>query len=192
MKRLGPDQVEEAVSLLNEGGILIFPTETSYGIGCDATNADAVKRVYELKNRPEDMGSPILLPDVDSAERYLVVTDQMRKMMSDHWPGPLNIVGEVAEGSQVAQMCTQDGTQTARVSSNPVAASIAAGLGRPIVATSANKFGEPAIYDSAQIEDSLGADVYIDAGVLTRNPASTIVKITGEGVEIIRQGSIEL
>ncbi len=192
MIRYSIDQLDQAIALLQRGGVLIFPTETSYGIGCDATNAQAVERVYTLKDRPMRKGAPILLPDADSASDYLVVTDEMQILMDAHWPGPLNIIGEVSQDSPVAELCKEDGTQTARVSSHPIAAALAKGLGRPLLATSANAYRTPAIYDSADIEERLGGDAYIDAGKIPQEPASTIVKVASDGVEIVRQGSIKL
>lgn len=193
MISLSSDQLDAAIEMLLKGDVLIFPTETSYGIGCDATNKEAVERVYALKDRSARKGVPILLPDVASVRQYLVVTDQMQALMKVHWPGPLNIVGDVPEGSPVAELCQEEGTQTARVSSHPIAAALAKGLGRPIVATSANIVGEPAMYDcSGAACRALTADAYIDAGELPQEPASTIVKVTADGMEVVRQGSIHV
>jgi L-threonylcarbamoyladenylate synthase len=192
MKRLAPDQLDQAIELLKDGGVLIFPTETSYGIGCDATNDAAVKRVFALKDRPAHKGTPLLLPDADSADTYLVVTQQMQDLMKEHWPGPLNIIGEVAMNSPVSELCTEEGTQTVRVSSHPIAAALSKGLGRPVVATSANVYRTPAIYNSVDIEGQLEADAYVDAGALPEQPASTIVKVTRDGMEVVRQGGVIL
>ena len=199
MKRFGANQIEDAIELLKDGGVLIFPTETSYGIGCDATNVRAVERVFDIKHRPVHKGTPLILPDSSSAKKYVVVTPEMQQLMDRHWPGPLNIVGDVVSGSPVAARCSERQTQTVRVSSHPIASALARGLGRPLVATSANVNGKPPmyvpfVYDSADADlDALRGDAVIDAGEIPQEPASTIVRVTGEGkVEVLRQGSIRL
>jgi len=195
MKHFTSDQLEDAIRLLQEGGVLIFPTETSYGIGCDATNAQAVERVFSIKHRPAHKGTPLILPSSDSVKDYVVVTSAMERLMERHWPGPLNIVGDVADGSPVAELCSENETQTFRVSSHPIAAALSAGLGRPIVATSANLDGQPPMFYpfpyNAQDAAGIEADGIIDAGEIPQEPASTIVRVTGQGeVEVLRQGSI--
>ena len=197
MQQLRPEQLEEAVALLKDGGVLIFPTETSYGIGCDATNTQAVERVFAIKNRPFTKGTPLILPSATSAGTYVVVTPQMQQLMDRHWPGPLNIVGDVAPNSPVVGLCSEQGTQTVRVSSHSIASALARGLGKPLVATSANLDGQPPMFYpfpySGKDAEVLPADAIIDIGEIPREPASTIVRVTGEGeVDILRQGSITL
>jgi L-threonylcarbamoyladenylate synthase len=190
------DQLDEVLDVLKQGGVLVYPTETSYALGCDATNDQAVAKVFAIKGRPEGKGTPIILPPDVEASLYVDLSERARELVALHWPGPLNIVAPRAVDSPVSTRCETDGTQSVRQSSHPVAAELARRLGQPLVATSANRSGEAAIYrpDEARIEFAEGEmpDGFIEAGNLPVVPASTTVKIVGEEIELLRQGSIVL
>lgn len=190
-------QFDEALQVLQNGGVLVFPTETSYGIGCDATNPEAVAKVFEIKGRPEGKGTPVLIPSVDSTGEFVELSKTAQDLARRFWPGGLNIVAPIATGSTIAEQCAQDGTQSIRVSSHPFAATLVRRFGKPIVATSANVSGEPALYEAKAVKESFAGrdmkpDLIIDAGRLPENVPSTTVKVTGERVEVLRQGLIEV
>ena len=188
--------IDEAVRVLRDGGVLVYPTETSYALGCDATNDRAVAKVFAIKGRPEGKGMPLVLPPDVDASAYVQINDKALELIEQHWPGPLNIVSARAVTSPVCLRCETDGTQSVRQSSHPMAAELARLLGRPIVATSANRSGEAAIYrpDEAEAEFIGGEipDAMFDGGNLPVVPASTTVKVLGDVIELIRQGSIVL
>ena len=190
------DSLDEAVQMLRDGGVLVYPTETSYALGCDATNDAAVAKVFAIKGRPEGKGTPLILPaDVD-VRAYVQASDRFFRLADKYWPGPLNIVSPRAEDSPVSPRCETQGTQSVRRSSHAVAATLAHLLGRPLVATSANLSGEAAIYRPDEARDEFtGAeqpDGFIDEGNLPVVPASTTIKVIGDDIELIRQGSIVL
>lgn len=186
----------EAVEILRAGGVLIYPTETSYALGCDATNDAAVARVFAIKGRPEGKGTPLILPaDIDIRE-YVQANEQVFRLADKYWPGPLNIIVPRSKDSLVSTRCETDGTQSVRRSSHPVAATLAHLLGKPLVATSANKSGAEAIYRThdALLEFVTGEqpEALFDVGDLPRVPASTTLKVEGDNIDVIRQGSIIL
>jgi len=196
INNISPSNLEQAVAVLREGGVLLYPTETSYALGCDATNDRAVARVFAIKGRPEGKGTPLILPpDVDAAA-YIQVNDKTFELMKQYWPGPLNVISLRAVTSPVSMRCETDGTQSVRQSAHPIASELARLLGQPLVATSANRSGEAAIYrpDEAEAEFVGGEvpDAMIDGGNLPVVPASTTVRVLGDEIELVRQGSIIL
>lgn len=195
MQRLLPEQIAEAVALLRAGGVLLYPTETSYGIGCDGTNEDAVARVFALKGRPPGKGVTVLLPSLADADRYVRLTPFARALAESYWPGALNIVAPAAQDSPLSPLCATNGTHAVRLSSHPVASALARELGRPLVSTSANLAGKPELYAVKDIFDTFFSqpmmpDGMIDAGDLPRVPPSTVVKVDRDGVRVLRQGSV--
>lgn len=185
-----------AVGILRDGGVLVYPTETSYALGCDATNAAAVARVFAIKGRPDGKGTPLILPPNTDVSRYVFLSDRARALADEHWPGPFNLVAARNPTSPVSTRCETDGTQSVRQSSSAIASELARLLGRPLVATSANRSGAAAIYrpDEALLEFAAGElpDAMLDAGNLPVVPASTTVKVIDDKIEIIRHGAISL
>lgn len=197
MLHITSKDIDHAVDCLLQGKVIVFPTETSYGIGCDATNDEAVARVFAIKGRPDGKGTPLIIPDKESASKYIQVSDQARILMDRFWPGALNIIGSIAINSPVSDRCAQDNTQSVRVSSHPFCSIVAKRFGKPIVASSANISGQDAIYSISEVNkvfsDQLDKpDCVIDGGDLPNLPASTTVKIIGDSVEVVRHGSIDV
>ena len=201
---------KEIVELLRSGGVLVFPTETSYGIGCDATNDAAVAKVFAAKNRPDGKGTPVLVSSVEQAERYVMMSPKAKKLAEKYWPGALNLVLPVREmlhhtddrpydetSDFTSSRCATDGTQSVRVSSHPFVQELFKHFDRPIVATSANPSGSDALYDVSHLEGIFGdrakfIDGAVDIGPLPIVPASTTIRVTGDQIEILRHGSIKL
>ena len=178
-KKPDPRHIREAVLVLKRGGLVVYPTETAYALGCDAKNARAMKRIYGVKGREPKKLLPVIAASMEMAERIGHMTLDARVLACMYWPGPLTLVlGKVA----------------VRVSPHPVAHALALAFGRPIVSTSANRSGEPTKYDVVGILGDLGTtpDLVLDAGTLKPNPPSTIVRCTEKGNEVLRQGAIKL
>lgn len=196
MLRVTTEQFSEALTALEKGEVIVYPSETSYGLGCDATDAQAVEKIFQIKGRSLDKALPIIIPDFDSAKNYIEVSPVVEKLASLFWPGALNIIAPIAAGSPVAARCAQEGTQSVRVSSHPFVATLVKRFGRPIVATSANISGQDAIYQVEKIREvfknqEVQPDVFIDGGDLSELPASTTVIVKDDQhVSILRQGKI--
>lgn len=195
MRHLSVDNIDEAVELLKAGGVIVYPTETSYGLGCDATNHAAVERVFAIKGRPETKALSVILPSLEEATKYINLRPYSRRLANHYWPGPLTIVASVAPASTLSPYCINKNRHAVRVSSHPVAAALATLLGRPIVATSANLSGQADLYAAKDVLASFSGEVnqpdaFIDAGDLPLLPPSTIVEVGAEGINVLRQGSI--
>jgi L-threonylcarbamoyladenylate synthase len=195
IKSISPSNLDEAVSILRAGGVLVYPTETSYALGCDATNDRAVAKVFAIKGRPEGKGTPLILPPDVDAGAYVAMSDKVHELANEYWPGPLNIISTRAVTSPVSTRCETDGTQSVRKSSHPIASELARQLGHPLVATSANRSGETSIYRPDELAEEFPGelpDAIVDGGNLPVVPASTTVKVVGETIELVRQGTITL
>lgn len=188
--------VQEAIDVLKFGGVVVYPTETSYGLGCNATNAQAIAKIFAMKGRPAVKAIAAILPSHDWGETYgLQWPPALRALADQHWPGALNIVLPV-RGSVIPPKYVLDGTFAVRHSSHAIASALADGVGAPIVSTSANISGEPdqysahAIYDR-YMQQTLRPDLVFDAGEIPKTAPSTLVKLSDDGaVVVLRQGEI--
>lgn len=189
--------IRETIDVLRSGGVVVYPTETSYGIGCNAMNANAVARVFEIKQRKEGKGAGMLLPEGQSPDRYgLEFPEPMKQLAKKYWPGPLTIVCKLTGETPLSSPCFTDGERAFRRSSHPIANALVDGLGVPLVSTSANISGEPELYSAQEIFDRFSReliqpDLIFDAGVLPKRAPSTLVAWDdARGVVVLRQGEI--
>jgi L-threonylcarbamoyladenylate synthase len=188
------DEVERAVAALERGGLIVYPTETLYGLGADATRADAVLRLADLKGRDRDkpvsvlVASRAMLDEIASS-----VSPAAESLMAAFWPGPLTIALP-ARAEVLPRLTGGSGTIAARVSSHPSAQAIVAALGRPLTATSANPGGSPPAGDVAAARAYFGGrvDVYVDGGPSASGPASTVVDCSTPSPRLLREGAIPL
>jgi tRNA threonylcarbamoyl adenosine modification protein (Sua5/YciO/YrdC/YwlC family) len=188
------DEVERAVAALERGRLIVYPTETSYGLGADATLAQAVHRLADLKDRDRDkpvsvlVASRAMLDEITSS-----VSPVAERLVAAFWPGPLTIALPARAGV-LLRLTAGSGTIAARISSHPIAQAIVEALGRPLTATSANPGGLPPARDVAAARAYFGAriDVYADGGPSTPGPASTVVDCSTPSPRLLREGAIPL
>ena len=195
MKSISTQAFENAVKTLRQGGVVLFPTETSYGLAADATDVQAVRRVFEIKGRSLDKTVPLIAASFAMAEKYLRLSRSLRTLAKIYWPGALTIVAPVQSASLLASGVVRDGTIALRVSSHPLAQRLSQALGRPITATSANRSGEPACYSVPAFlrqQKSLKPDAVLDAGTLPKRIPSTIVTEKDNQLIVLRQGGLKL
>lgn len=178
--------LQEAKRVLQEGGLIIFPTETAYGIAADALNEEAIEKVYEVKQRPLEKGLTVIVDSLETAEKYAKLSEEERKLVEEFMPGPLTLVCEKKDN--VPGVLNQK--FVFRISSDEVASKLAE-FG-PITATSANISGEETSYRVEDISPELRekADYIIDVGELERSPTSTIAEVNNSGVVIHRRGPV--
>jgi L-threonylcarbamoyladenylate synthase len=186
-----PAVIAEAVAVLRGGGIIVYPTETLYGLGADAMNGAAVARVRAAKGRSD--GKPILLI-ADSPERVCSfvgdLSRDVRKVMEACWPGALTLV--LPAGPDIPEEVTAGtGTVGVRVPEYPLCRALVAELGRPITSTSANLSGEPAPSTADGLVRVFGStvDLYLDGGTLAPSPGSTVVDMTVVPARVLRVGA---
>lgn len=186
-------QLDGAVAALLAGEVVCFPTESTYGLAVDARSHEALARLVALKGR--DPRAPIGLIAADRAAARAVAREwpeAAERLVSRHWPGPLTLIVPAADDLS-PELVGPNGVGV-RVSSHPIAHALAAGLGRPITATSANRSGQPAavVVDEARRAFGDKVAVYLDGGVCAGTP-STVVSVLADGsLALVRAGAVVL
>lgn len=183
----------EAASILKGGGLVAFPTETFYGLGAQALDGRAVRRVFELKGRPETKPLLVLVGSIAMAETVAEVGDRARALAERHWPGPLTLVLR-ALPHVPPEVTAGTGTIGVRVSPHPVAQGLVRTLGRPLTAPSANPSGvEPPPTAAAVLAHFAGAvEMILDGGDTPGGEPSTVLDLTVEPSRVLRQGAVRL
>ena len=190
------DAVLRAAPILRAGGIVLYPTDTLYGLGADALSDEAVAKVKRIKGRDE--GKPIhaIVTDIEMVEKYAVVNEEARLLARAFWPGSLTLIlkKNVSIDSGIAR---DIGTFGARASSHPFCEALAREFGKPYTGTSANQAGEKPQRSVENILGQLGErgkeiDLIIDAGELPESLPSTVVDVSSVRPIILREGVIPL
>ena len=186
------EDIQQAAEIIKEGGLVAFPTETVYGLGADALNPEAVGKVYAAKGRPSD--NPMIVhisSKNDLSHLTFEITDDIRKLMDDFWPGPLTMVVPAAP---VVPRVTTGGLDTVavRMPSDPVAAALITSSETPIAAPSANLSGRPSPTSARHVIDDLDGriDAIIQGGDCQVGIESTVVDMTGAVPAVLRPGII--
>ena len=188
-----PETIAEAGRLLRAGHLVAFPTETVYGLGADATNAQAVARIFEAKGRPRF--NPLIshVPDLAKALKLAVFTPMAEKLAKAFWPGPLTLVLRKAPGCPVADLATAGlDTIAVRVPGHAVARAILAAAGVPVAAPSANRSGRISPTRAEHVVEDLGeaCALIVDGGPTGVGVESTVVDATGERPALLRPGAV--
>ena len=186
------EQISVAVAALKHGEAIAFPTETVYGLGADALNVAAVEKIYRLKGR--DPTNPIPLLVADCAMLDVLVTEippLAERLITEFWPGPLTVVLP-ARRDIPAPLVNCSGGVGMRISSQPTATELVQRLGRPLTATSANPSGKPPAHTVEEARNYFAADIaaFVDGGPLVSKTGSTVVAISRDKINIIRDGEI--
>ena len=185
--------VTEAAETILEDGVIIYPTETIYGLGANALEAKTVERVYDIKKRKKSNPILVLIPDNSVLDELtLEVPEAAKTLMSKFWPGPLTIVFNAAP--IVSKILTAgSGTIGIRLSSDEFCTELLGICKIPITSTSANLSGEANPNSIAMINRKVleSVDLIVDAGTLTSQTPSTVVDVTKGKVELVREGTIE-
>lgn len=185
------DAIADAATALRRGGIVVYPTETAYAIGCDATDAAAMKRIFTLKERDAAKPMPMIVASLAMARRFARFGALESALAAAFWPGPLTLVLP-AKKSISAGAVSRRGEIALRVSADAFARTLSFRLGRPIVSTSANRSAGANPYRLTDVVSAFGVapDLCLDGGTLPRRRPSTIVRCGADRCEIIRQGPV--
>jgi len=185
-------QVEQAISILKEGGIVACPTDTVYGLGAAVNLPQAVERVYRIKERPLSMALPLLLADKSQIAEVAEPVPAIAWRLADRFlPGALTMV--LFKSKSVPDFVTGGGkTVAVRIPAHPIPVALVRGVGAPIVGTSANLSGKPSSLTAdevyAQLDNKI--DLIIDGGRCPGGKESTVVDLTGETPLVLREGAI--
>lgn len=195
--------IARALEVLRNGGVIAHATETCYGLACDLSNPSAVAKLFDIKRRPYDQPVSALFSSLDEAKKYLEFSSRALSLSDKYLPGPLTIVlpRRIPAPTQIhvvpssLSIINYQLSIGLRVSSHPLASSLALHFGKPIATSSANLHGHPNPYSPADImsqfmDQKCAPDLVIDSGVLPLAPASTVVAVDGEKVTVLRQGEL--
>ncbi len=177
-----------AVEVLGRGGLVIYPTDTTYGLAADAENREAVLKVYRVKVRPRSNPLTIAVGDFEMMARYAVFDERLESFMREFLPGAVTFI--LPKTEKVPDEVNPRAIGV-RIPNNPIAIELVQRFGRAITATSANISGRPPAYTPEEAMMALpDADLIIDAGPLPRGLASTVVDLTSGRPELVRQGPV--
>ncbi len=181
--------LKRAAEILRGGGIIIYPTDTVYGIGCDITNKKAIERISAIKGRDPKKPLSFVCSDLQHISSYAQVTNYGYRILKRFLPGPYTFILDATKKSPKV-LLTKRKTVGIRVPDHPVCLDLVTALGNPIISTSANLTDADPIGNPDEVEEILGkrVDLILDSGILPQTP-STVVSLVGDEIEVIRQGA---
>ena len=187
-----PVLIQEAASILREGGVVAYPTETFYALGADGLLEKAIQRLFEIKGR--NFSNPIALIGGDDKDLSLItddIPDAARPLMTAFWPGPLTLIFQASRLVQ-PRLTAGTGKIGIRISSHAIARGLATALRHPITATSANISGNPECTTAQEVSDRIGplVDLIIDGGQTRGGKGSTMLDVTTFPPVVLREGAI--
>ncbi|HXG81398.1 MAG TPA: L-threonylcarbamoyladenylate synthase [Sphingomicrobium sp.] len=189
------EAIAEAARLILAGEPVAVPTETVYGLAADATNAEAVARIYAAKGRPAFNPLIVHVPDLAAAELIGMFNEEARALARAHWPGPLTLVVPIRDGSGIAGIVTAGlSTIGLRVPAHPAMQALLEVCGKPLAAPSANASGRVSPTRASHVIASLDGRIplVIDGGATQRGLESTIVAATDRRLRLLRRGPIDI
>ena len=188
-------EIKEAIKVLKQGGIVIYPTDTAFGIGCRMDDEEAVKKLFSVRKRPNSQAVPLLCDSIGMVISYVTAVPETveKELMLKYWPGALTIVLP-ANIEKIPGLVRGGGvTIGMRIPSHEVPLSLISGLGVPLIGTSANFHGEPTPYKFADLNPMLYNLVdYVIPGTTSIGKESTVIDCSQEVWEIKRQGAIHI
>ena len=189
------DGIGMASRTVGSGGVIVFPTDTVYGMGCDPYDRGAVERIYRIKSRDASKPLPVLAGSMGAVERIARLDERSRVIVSRHWPGPLTVILRLADPRLSASLNLEDRIAV-RIPDHPCTLDLLRGCGRQLlVGTSANVSGQQPFADPGKCPGGImaGCDLFVDGGATPQGSASTIIEVTGDGgIRVVRQGACRL
>jgi len=181
--------ISQVCEHLRKGGVIAYPTDTTYGLGCDIFEKRGIRSIYKIKQRDERKPFSFICADLSDVSRYAQVSNFAFKIMKRHLPGPYTFVLE-ATRVVPANLMTRQKTVGIRIPDEPIALAIVRELGHPLVTTSVNVSGDEPLHDPLDIHEQLGhsLDVVIDGGIRLGDP-STVISLLDDRIEVLREGS---
>ncbi len=188
-------ELKKAIEVIKQGGIVIYPTDTAFGIGCRIDDEKAVERLFEIRKRPPQQATPVLFDSIDRVKEFVLPFDQkIGDLMSDHWPGALTIVLP-CHADKVPGFVRGGGPNLGvRIPDHETILGLIKGADIPILGPSANFHGEPTPYDYEGLDKELIklVDFVLTGKTKGFGNTSTVVDCSKNPWEIIRQGQVKL
>ncbi len=187
--------IQQAIKILNQGGIIIFPTDTAFGIGCRIDNEKAIQRLFQIRKRPENQATPVLVENLNMARQYLLLIQDkvVDKLINRYWPGALTIILPCKKVKIPNLVRGNSDNLGVRMPNHRISLSIIQAVGVPILGPSANLHGEKTPYQNEDLDKALTKKVdFVVEGVCTIKQESTVINCSINPWKILRQGAIKI
>ena len=182
--------IEKTFQIIKKGGIVVFPTDTVYGIGCNPYNANAVEKIYEIKSREKIKSLPVLAYSLDTVKEIARIDTFTEKIIKKYWPGPLTLILELTD-KKLKKSLNLDNKIAVRIPDSKCTLKLLEKCGL-LVGTSANISGSPPSTDPKEcLKNIPNYDVFLNGGTITSKGESTIIEIENEEIKIIRKGVLK-
>ena len=189
--------IDKAIGVLNKGGIVIFPTDTAFGIGCRIDNKKSIERLFRIRKRPKNKPTPVLVDSIEMAQKYLLpITDEevRNNLMKKYWPGALSIILP-CKADKVDKLVRGEGnTLGVRMPNHKIALSLIRGVGLPILGPSANFQGDKTPYNLKDLDPKLVklVDYVLSGDTGFKKLPSTVIDCSKKPWKILRKGAVKL
>lgn len=178
-----------ASTTIKNGGLVVFPTDTVYGLGCDPRNARAVERIFRIKKRMETKALPVLGYSKEEISKITIFDELSSRIADKFWPGQVTLVLKLID-NEIKKAMNQNDKIAVRVPNHPCALALLKEI-KLIVGTSANFSGLPAFSDSKKVQENFsGYDLFLDGDTILNSTSSTIIEVKNGTFEILRQGKV--
>ena len=184
------DGIKKVVEIFKNGGIIVFPTDTVYGIGCDPYNENAVKKIYEIKSRNKIKSLPVLAYSIDIVKQIVMMDKLTEKIVEKYWPGPLTLILKLKD-QKLKKSLNLEEKIAIRIPNSECTLKLLKECNL-LVGTSANVSGDSSFTDPQKcIENLKNYDAFVDGGTITSKGESTIIEIENEKIHVIREGALK-
>jgi len=184
------DGIKKVVEIFKNGGVIVFPTDTVYGIGCDPYNENAVKKIYEIKSRDKIKSLPVLAYSIEIVKQIVMMDKLTEKMVEKYWPGPLTLILKLKD-QKLKKSLNLEEKIAIRIPNSECTLKLLKECNL-LVGTSANVSGDSSFTDPQKcIENLKNYDAFVDGGTITSKGESTIIEIENEKIHVIREGALK-
>ena len=183
--------IKKTSQIIKEGGIVVFPTDTVYGIGCNPYNENAVKKIYEIKSREKVKALPVLAYSIDIVKKIVVIDKFTENILQKNWPGPLTLILELKD-QELKKSLNLQNKIAVRIPDSECTLKLLEKC-ELVVGTSANISGNASYTDPNNcIKNIKNYDLFLNGGTITSKGESTIIEIKNEAIKIIREGALKM
>ena len=182
--------IRKSVEIIENGGVIIFPTDTVYGIGCNPYDVNAVKKIYEIKSREKIKSLPVLASSIEIVKQISIIDEFTEKIIKKYWPGPLTLILKLKDKNLKESLNLED--KIAVRIPNSVCTLKLLNKCNLLVGTSANVSGDSSFTDPQKcMKNVKNYDIFVDGGTITSKGESTIIEIENEKIHVIREGALK-
>ena len=182
--------IKKADEIIENGGVVIFPTDTVYGIGCNPYDANAVKKIYEIKSRDKIKSLPVLASSIQIVKQISIIDEFTEKIIKKYWPGPLTLILKLKDKNLKKSLNLEDKIAV-RIPNSECTLKLLNKCNL-LVGTSANISGDSSFTNPQEcMKNVKNYDVFVDGGTITSKGESTIIEIENEKIHIIREGALK-